>query len=82
MKQLFAVVIAVFSALITHAQIDAGLFRFPDISQIQIVDVNSGQITKVDKALRFSHGPLEGFSVSWSPDSRYMAYNRNLLTIR
>ena len=46
--------------------------------QIQVIDVNSGQITKVDKALRFTHGPLEGFAVSWSPDSRYFAYNRDL----
>ena len=25
-----------------------------------------------------THGALEGFTVSWSPDSRWMAYNRDM----
>jgi tricorn protease len=45
---------------------------------IMIHDVATSQTTKVDKALRFSHGNLNGFTPSWSPDSRWLAYNRDL----
>jgi tricorn protease len=45
---------------------------------IMIHDVAAGQTTKVDKALRFSHGNLNGFTPSWSPDSRWLAYSRDL----
>lgn len=46
--------------------------------RIRIFDITTNQSTEVDRALRFTHGPLEGFSVSWSPDSRWMAYNRDM----
>lgn len=46
--------------------------------RIQIFDINANQTTQVDKALRYTHGNLEGFSVSWSPDSRWMAYDRDM----
>ena len=45
---------------------------------IHLVDVASGQISKIDKGLRMMHGPLNGFTVQWSPDSRYLTYNRDL----
>lgn len=45
---------------------------------IQVVDVTTGQATKVDKALRWTHGDLESFRCSWSPDSRWLAYSRDL----
>ncbi|MFI5130344.1 MAG: PDZ domain-containing protein [Chitinophagales bacterium] len=46
--------------------------------QIRIVDVTTGQTTDVDKALRFTHGNLEGWTGNWSPDSRWFAYARDL----
>ncbi|MET0391494.1 MAG: PDZ domain-containing protein, partial [Chitinophagaceae bacterium] len=46
--------------------------------RIRIVDITTGQTTEVDRALRYTHGSLEGFSVSWSPDSRWLAYDRDL----
>ncbi len=46
--------------------------------KIQIFDITNNQTTAVDRALRYTHGNLAGFSVSWSPDSRWMAYNRDM----
>lgn len=46
--------------------------------RIKIFDITNNQTTDVDKALRFTHGSLENFMVSWSPDSRWLAYNRDL----
>ena len=46
--------------------------------QIKIFDITTKQTTDVDKALRYTHGNLEGFYVGWSPDSRWMAYHRDL----
>jgi tricorn protease len=46
--------------------------------RIKIFDITTKQTTEVDKALRYTHGNLEGFAVSWSPDSRWMAYHRDL----
>jgi len=46
--------------------------------KIKMVDVASGTTTDIDQALRFMHGGCEGFSGSWSPDSRWFAYNRDL----
>ena len=46
--------------------------------KIQLVDVASGQTTQIDKGLRMMHGPLNNFSVRWSPDSRFFTYNRDL----
>ncbi len=50
--------------------------------KIQIYNVDGGTTTQVDKELYYYEGALRGFSVSWSPDSRWMAYakeqeNRN-----
>ncbi|HEU5165516.1 MAG TPA: PDZ domain-containing protein, partial [Chitinophagaceae bacterium] len=46
--------------------------------RIKIFDITTNQTTEVDRALRYTHGNLEGFTVSWSPDSRWMAYARDL----
>ncbi|MFI5133474.1 MAG: PDZ domain-containing protein [Chitinophagales bacterium] len=46
--------------------------------RIKIFDITNNQTTDVDRALRYTHGALAGFSVSWSPDSRWLAYNRDL----
>ena len=46
--------------------------------KIQVVDIATGQTTQIDKGLRMMHGPLNSFRVRWSPDSRYLTYNRDL----
>ena len=46
--------------------------------KIKMYDMASNSTTEVDQALRFMHGGCERFSVSWSPDSRWFAYNRDL----
>ncbi len=45
---------------------------------IQVADVESGAVTVVDRALRWSHGPLSAFEAHWSPDSRWFTYHRDL----
>jgi len=46
--------------------------------KIKMVEVANGATTEVDQALRFMHGGCEGFMVSWSPDSRWFSYVRDL----
>lgn len=46
--------------------------------KIQIYDQATGQTTLVDKGLRMMDGNLQGFTPSWSPDSRWLAYDRDL----
>jgi len=46
--------------------------------RIQIYDVDDNKTTMVDKQLFFNEGSLEGFRMSWSPDSRWLAYARDL----
>ncbi len=46
--------------------------------RIKIYDVAANQTTDVDKALLFTQGALENFTVSWSPDSRWITYARDL----
>ncbi|HET7458949.1 MAG TPA: PDZ domain-containing protein [Gemmatimonadaceae bacterium] len=62
-------------------------FWSPDSKQIAFIDqamnvevysFATGKVTPVDKALTYSEGNLRGFTVSWSPDSRWMAYSRDL----
>ncbi len=45
---------------------------------IRIFDLDDKDFIEVDKALYKFHGALEGFTVSWSPDSRYLAYSRGV----
>ena len=45
---------------------------------IKLCDVSSGTVTEMDKALWMMHGPLEGFSVSWSADSRFVTWSRGI----
>ena len=47
--------------------------------KIKMYDLSGNSTTEVDQALRFMHGGCEGFSVSWSPDSRWFAYDRDLM---
>jgi len=46
--------------------------------RIQVIDIESGETRQIDQALRWAHYSLEDFSVSWSPDSRYITYSRDL----
>lgn len=45
---------------------------------IWLLDVASGNLVKVDKANWIGHYGLSYFSVSWSPDSRWISYSRSL----
>lgn len=47
-------------------------------ARIKIYDISSGLSFDVDQALVYSQGNLENFSCSWSPDSRWLAYDRDL----
>lgn len=46
--------------------------------KIYIYDRTTGQTTYIDHGLRMFEGNLQGFSPSWSPDSRWLAYDRDL----
>ncbi|MDQ3142371.1 MAG: PDZ domain-containing protein [Bacteroidota bacterium] len=46
--------------------------------KIKIVEVSTGNSMDVDNGLSMSHGPLSGFMASWSPDSRWLTYSRDL----
>ncbi|MEO6406175.1 MAG: PDZ domain-containing protein [Ferruginibacter sp.] len=45
---------------------------------VKITNAATGATVHVDKALRYSHGSMEDFSCSWSRDSRWLAYDRDL----
>jgi len=44
---------------------------------INIFDIETRQTTKVDQGLYWFEGNLRNFKVSWSSDSRWMAYARD-----
>ena len=45
---------------------------------IHVYDRESRDVVRVDSDLWRNHGSLSNFRVSWSPDSRWLAYNRGL----
>jgi tricorn protease len=45
---------------------------------INVCDVSSGAVTRIDKGLYMFEGNLEAFTVSWSADARWVAYGRDL----
>ncbi len=45
---------------------------------VYFYDMDSDKITKVDQQLWLYEGGLQNFSVSWSSDSRYIAYTKDL----
>jgi tricorn protease len=58
---------------------DSKMLAFIDKAmKIQIYDIDKGTTTQVDKELYYYEGGLRGFSASWSPDSRWLAYSREL----
>lgn len=46
--------------------------------KIRIYNLESSTTTDVDKALHWSHGALSNFTCDWSPDSRWLTYNRDM----
>lgn len=46
--------------------------------RIKIFDITTNQTVEVDRGLRMTHGALENFSASWSADSRWLAFDRDL----
>jgi tricorn protease len=46
--------------------------------RISVCDVATGAVTAVDKGLWMFHGDLDGFTVGWSADSRWLAYGKEL----
>jgi tricorn protease len=46
--------------------------------RIKVYDLTTNQTTDIDRGLRMMHGPLEGFTCSWSPDSRWLAYSHDI----
>ncbi len=60
---------------------DSRKIAFIDHTQtIRVYDVDSDRLTDVDRGLWWLHGALQGFEVSWSSDSRWLAYARGLET--
>ena len=47
---------------------------------INLCDVATGAVTRVDKGLYMFDGNLEAFTASWSADSRWVAYDRDIET--
>src|SRR6476620_1663966 len=47
-------------------------------NRIKVYDIATGETTDIDKALRYSHSALENFLFSWSADSRWLAYTRDV----
>ncbi len=45
---------------------------------IRLVDVATKAVTEIDRGMWMTHPPLAGFRVSWSADSRWLAYSRGL----
>ena len=41
---------------------------------VWVFDRDTGKATKIDRALRYFEGALEGFTANWSPDSRWLTY--------
>ncbi len=58
---------------------DGRRIAFIDSTQtLYLVDVRSGRAQKIDKTLWRDHFGLESFSVSWSPDGRWLAWSRGI----
>ncbi len=60
---------------------DSTKIAFIDHTQtIQVYDLSADGFSEVDKGLWMLHPTLQGFEVSWSSDSRWIAYSRGLET--
>jgi tricorn protease len=43
---------------------------------INVCDVATGKVERIDKGVYMFHGALDRFQASWSPDSRWLTYSR------
>ncbi len=60
---------------------DSKKIAFIDNAQrIQLFDLETERLTEIDRGLWRLHPALAGFEVSWSSDSRWIAYSRGLET--
>jgi tricorn protease len=58
---------------------DSSKIAFIDNQQvIQVYDLDNDTLSKVDEGLWMMEGALRNFEVSWSADSRWVAYSRGL----
>lgn len=48
------------------------------VMRINLCEIATGKVTTVDKGLWWFEGDLQGFTPSWSADSRWLAYNKEL----
>lgn len=46
--------------------------------QINLCEIATGKVTTIDKGLWWFEGALQGFAPSWSADSRWLAYGKEL----
>lgn len=80
-KILLSAAFIILAVISTQAQVDASLFRFPDVSQNQITFVYGGDIWVVSKnggfASRLSSPPGEEIFPKFSPDGKTIAYSGN-----
>jgi tricorn protease len=81
MRKLLALLAGVFILLSVHAQIDAGLFRFPDVSASQIVFTYANDLWVMPKeggqATRLSSPAGVESYPKFSPDGRTIAFTGN-----
>lgn len=58
---------------------DSKILAFIDkAGAIKVLDLGTNATSNIDQGLYFSHGNMEGFTFSWSSDSRWLAYSRDL----
>jgi tricorn protease len=58
---------------------DSKKMVFIDSEQvIRLLDVATKSLTEIDSGMWMTHPPLSAFEVSWSADSRWIAYSRGL----
>ncbi len=58
---------------------DSKKLVFVDQAQnINLCDVATGEVTKIDKGLYMFEGELQRFTPTWSADSRWVAYGRDI----
>ncbi|MGE5521543.1 MAG: S41 family peptidase [Candidatus Dadabacteria bacterium] len=79
MKSLFFTCLVLLSGITVSAQIDARLFRYPDVSQTQIAFVYGGDIWIVPKtggtAIRLTSSTGEESYPRFSPDGKTLAFS-------
>lgn len=78
MKKITLIVLATFLMVTIHAQINAKLFRYMDVSETQITFVYGGDIWLADKeggmAVPLTNSPGEESYPKFSPDGQHIAY--------